>query len=248
MTGAGVATPEFLFRSPGSALLPLSLHFSVSVPTPHSPCSLQMPPFCRRSYETTFTEIRAALPPLTSRLHSFPSSQPSKHREILRYPARCKLRAKIPPARLCEQLRAVSRSGEQEGTSSRPRRGTGGQQSPLRGSGGARPAPPPSPLHEGTAERPHTRPPPGSPRRVTHRRERAPGSSSAPALTRPGRRRGRGAPWAAAAGPHRTRRRQPHFSGGRGGRGRPGRTRSAGSGGPTACVLKLRPGEVPSGR
>lgn len=86
-------------------------------------------------------------------------------------------------------------------------------------------------------EQPPTRPPPGSPRRVTHRRERALGSSSAPAPRGPRRRRGRGVPWAAAAGPHRARRRRPQRCGGRDGHGRPGRARSAGSAGPTACVL-----------
>lgn len=65
--------------------------------------------------------------------YSFPSSQLSEHRENPQPRTRRKPRTKIPPARLQEPLRAAHRPGEQEGTSSRPRRGAAGRQSPSAG-------------------------------------------------------------------------------------------------------------------
>lgn len=156
-------------------------------------------------------------------------------------PTRSKERTKISPACLHKQLRPVHRPGEREGTSSRPRRdAAGGRTLPreaARQLGALRrwgrvPSLLAAQRYEQIREQPQTRSPPRSPRRVTHQRAGARGSSSAPALRRPERRRGRETPWAAATGPHGARRRQPQRSAGRGGGGRQGRARSAGSGGP----------------
>lgn len=148
---------------------------------------------------------------------------------------------------LYEQPRAVHRAGEPERMSSRTPGGAAGRQSPaaagcvpaasLQSSGADRAALSPLSPARRPWSSPRRTPLPRSALSVTHRRERARGSSSAPALRRPERRRGRGAPWQGAAGPRRAGRRQLQRSRGRDGCGRPGRAQSAGSGGPTACVL-----------
>lgn len=175
--------------------------------------------------------------------YKFTSSHLSKHEYILRHPRAPKSAGKSP-LHVCTSS-FEPRTGPASGkaavaTSTRCCRAAGRFRGRLRTSealcrAGGESAQPPrrSPLGADPRAAPNAlRSSPRSPRRVTHRRARARGSSSAPAPRGPGRRRGREAPWAAATGPHSARRRQPRRSAGRSGRGRQGRTRSAGSGGP----------------
>lgn len=232
----GTATLPAPALHPGAVLLPSLISFPRErvYPSPTLPAHAL---FYRASYQTTLIKNRAAHFPHTSCLpivFRAPSSASTRR------PSNTPTLQTAHAACSHERLRAVRRPGEQEGTSSRPRGAAAGRQSPSAGGCGVRGAAAQlrrrSALPAGRGAAPNA-PPSRSPRRVTHRRERARGSSSAPAPRGPGRRRGRGVPWAAAAGPHRARRRQPQRCGGRDSHGRPGRARSAGSAGPTACVL-----------
>lgn len=214
---------------------------------PHTPLSLQMPLFCRSSYQTTLMDERAALLPLTSYFHTVfraPSSASTRksltthtlqttHENTPRMSARA-ASSRAPTRRAGRDVVATSKS---RCRAAKPSRGRLRASCYSAESGGRRPsALAPQPREE-IGERPQTRPPP-APRDA--------------ALT--------GEKGLAAAAQRQPREGQDGGEGGRlHGRRPPGRTalaggsprapgaeavadgreraQSAGSGGPTACVL-----------